>query len=214
MSMIDWFSSCLEFLSQDEFTLHMVIVWSVWKERICVYGKARLKKNWDVPLVQTWTPPPQGWLKENFDGDFDSVLGCGGVGIIIRNAQTAVIGGACFKVDHVNSLDMVEAMAGRAASEFVEEYQLMPVVFESNCLKFVKATKSQEMEDSGFGLIIKDIKQDLLVLISSFFSHVFKESNLVAHKVAKLALLSSVSFRWEGSSLLELQGLLASSCNR
>lgn len=36
------------------------------------------------------------------------------------------------------------------------------MVFESDCIKLVQATKAQEMDDSGFGVIVEDIKHDLI----------------------------------------------------
>ncbi|KAL6144316.1 hypothetical protein ACLB2K_055010 [Fragaria x ananassa] len=75
-------------------------------------------------------------------------------------------------------------------------------VLESDCPNLVKATQS-DVEDSAFGMIVEDIKQDLL------------ESNLVAHKLARLALSCSSPSHWVGAPPGELQGLLASPpCNR
>ncbi|KAL6179664.1 hypothetical protein ACLB2K_046336 [Fragaria x ananassa] len=118
------------------------------------------------------------------------------------------------RVANVTSPDLVEAYAGRLACEMARELQLFPIVLESDCLNLVKATQS-DMEDSAFGMIVEDIKQDSLSLNSSFFSHVFRESNLVAHKLARLALSCSSPSRWVGAPPGELQGLLASPpCNR
>lgn len=53
-----------------------------------------------------------------------------------------------------------------------------------------------------------DIKLDLLDLNSSFFSHIHMDSNLVAHKLAKLALHNGTPLSWKGLPPVELQGLL------
>lgn len=100
----------------------LVIVWSVWKERnvwfregkVCSISQLFYQIRTSMFLLRScrtnktglrrqfkqWTPPPQGWLKVNFDGAFDYLSGCGGLGVIIRDAQAVVIGGAYFKVDH------------------------------------------------------------------------------------------------------------------
>ncbi|KAL6134323.1 hypothetical protein ACLB2K_066555 [Fragaria x ananassa] len=159
-------------------------------------------------------PPRQGWLKANFDGAFDSSSRSGGIGIIFRDHESVVVGGYYGRVANVTSPDLVEAYAGRLACEMAKELQLFPIVLESDCLNLVKATQS-DMEDSAFGIIVEDIKQDLLSLNSSFFSHVFRESNLVAHKLARLSLSCSSPSHWVGAPPGELQGLLVSPpCNR
>ncbi|KAL6182332.1 hypothetical protein ACLB2K_043755 [Fragaria x ananassa] len=128
--------------------------------------------------------------------------------------EEVVVGGYYGRVANVTSPDLVEAYAGRLACEMDRKLQLFPIVLESDCLNLVKAIQS-DMEDSAFGMIVEDIKQDLLSLNSFFFSHVFRESNLVAHKLARLALSCSSPSRWVGTPPGELQGLLASPpCNR
>ncbi|KAL6129374.1 hypothetical protein ACLB2K_072725 [Fragaria x ananassa] len=175
MSMMEWLVLCLECVSKESFVVLLVILWAVWKER-------NLRRQF-----KPWVPLPQGWLKANFDGAFDSSSRSGGI---------------------------VEAYAGRLACEMARELQLFPIVLESDCLNLVKATQS-DMENSAFGMIVEDIKQDLLSLNSSFFSHVCRESNLVAHKLARLVLSCSSPSRWVGAPPGELQGLLASPpCNR
>ncbi|KAL6201951.1 hypothetical protein ACLB2K_025663 [Fragaria x ananassa] len=44
--------------------------------------------------------------------------------------------------------DMVEAVAGRVACELALEFQLSPIVFESDCLKLVKASKESAIDGS------------------------------------------------------------------
>ncbi|KAL6199081.1 hypothetical protein ACLB2K_028868 [Fragaria x ananassa] len=235
MSMFGWFNTCLEFLSKAEFALLLIILWSVWKERnLRVWeGKSRtgsqvfyqvrsydtlirsclLKKVGGKRQFRPWVPPPNGWLKANFDGAVDSTTKCGGIGVVFRDEQSLIVGGKYCCIAHVNSPEIVEAMAGRMACELAKELHLFLVVFESDCLKLVQATKHQEEDDSGFGVIVADIQHGLAELNSSFFSHVFRQSNLVAHKLAKLALDSANSVSWAGSPPVDLQGLLASSCS-
>ncbi|KAL6224777.1 hypothetical protein ACLB2K_003632 [Fragaria x ananassa] len=119
-------------------------------------------------------PPPQGWLNANFDGAFDSSSRSGGIGIIFRDHESVVVGGYYGRVANVTSPDLVEAYAGRLACEMARELQLFSIVLESDCLNLVKATQS-DMEDSAFGMIVEDIKQDLLSL-NSFFLVMFSGS--------------------------------------
>ena len=87
------------------------------------------------------------------------------------------------------------------------------MIFESDCLKLVNAIRSQEADDSGFGVWVEDIKSGILTLPSSYFVHVHREANVVAHKIARFGLHLGEGFRWFGAVPSALQGLLASSCN-
>ncbi|PRQ38614.1 putative ribonuclease H-like domain, reverse transcriptase zinc-binding domain-containing protein [Rosa chinensis] len=206
MSITSWLQFCLEILSQDEFALLLVLLWSIWKERNQrlwsrkfktlhqVYFQVRnfvqlLKSSTSrrsrgvVRPRRSWLPPPSGWLKANIDGAFNQDSHCGGIGVLIRDSTGSIVGGFCGKISNVLSPDIVEAMAGREACELAAEFQLAPIVFESDCLKLVEASKCDEEDGSGFGRIVEDIRFLLSSTPSAFFSHVFRESNLAAHKL-------------------------------
>ncbi|KAL6130623.1 hypothetical protein ACLB2K_069002 [Fragaria x ananassa] len=156
-------------------------------------------------FLKTWTPPPNGWLKTNLDGAFNPITRIGGVGVIVRDSNVVVVGGLCFRVSNGTSAEIVEAFAGRAASEMANEYGYS-IVFESDCLKLVKAVSDVGDDDSSFGQVVADVKQELSSLPCLFFSHVFRESNLAADKLAKLALNLDYSLRWNGPIPQELIG--------
>lgn len=73
--------------------------------------------------------------------------------MIFRDPQSLIVGGRYCHVDHVTSSELVEAMLGRIACELAREWQLFPVVFESDCLKLVQATKQRE-EKMILGLVL------------------------------------------------------------
>lgn len=78
------------------------------------------------------------------------------------------------------------------------EFKLAPILLESDCLQLVRATKEVEVDDSAFGEVVEDIRTCLAMLQCSHFVHVFRESNNLAHKVAKLAISSGFSGQWFG----------------
>ena len=107
---------------------------------------------------------------------------------------------------------MIEAEVGRVACEFARFYGLSLLVFEADCLKLVRASSSEIEDDSGFGMVMEDIRSTLLDMPSSFFSHVFREANSLAHRVAKFALLHSVQLSWYGSLPIGLSDWISSPC--
>lgn len=56
----------------------------------------------------------------------------------------------------------MEAVAGRVSSELAVEFTLSPVVMKSDCLKLVNGKKSSQCDDFGFGMVVKDIKFNLI----------------------------------------------------
>ncbi len=68
--------------------------------QVCSY-MALLQLTWKPKLVsrrflKPWTPPPNGWLKENLDGAFNPITRIGGVGVILRDSNAVVVGGSVF----------------------------------------------------------------------------------------------------------------------
>nr|XP_011468628.1 PREDICTED: uncharacterized protein LOC105352716 [Fragaria vesca subsp. vesca] len=233
--MSDWLITCSELLPIDDFQLLLVMIWAGWKERnsrlwdnkvnslnkvfyqvrsfILLLHSVTQKKMCRRRVFKPWTPPLVGWLKANIDGAFQVEMKQGGVGVLLRDLDGHVVGGICMKVDTIASPDTVEALAGRAACELVAEFNLSPVIFESDCLKLVKTCSSSVEDDSTFGQVVADIKDKFSTMPCSFFLHIFRETNSAVDKLAKLALRLGFSFRWFGSVPTELGGLVSSLCN-
>lgn len=113
----------------------------------------------------------------------------------VRDSLGCLVGGCCVRVDFVHSPLMVEALAARLACQFAMQYHMSPVLFESNCLKVVKDVQSGVYVLSGYGTLIADTQSLLSIYPGSRFVHVYHEANILAHKLAKEALLSSLDIR-------------------
>ncbi|XP_062014459.1 uncharacterized protein LOC133730987 [Rosa rugosa] len=217
-SMLDWVARCVGMLSSDNFALLMMVIWSVWKERKRVWSgmflslaqvfnqvrnyflafKATLHvKVSRVRVVIPWSLPQEGWLKANVDGAFSSVTGSGGFGVVVRNWRGQVVGGACCKVEFARSALMVEALAARAACMLAMEHRLVPIAFETDCQQLVLAVEAGEGEDaSQIGRLVDDIALGIKSLHGSTLSHICRESNGVAHKLAQVALHLNFQVVW------------------
>ena len=185
---------------------------TISKSNQLINNRLLVKKSGARRQLRPWVAPPIGWLKANIDGAFCLSSRTGGVGVIFRDSDGRIVGGVCQYVTHVTSPDMVEALAGRFACELAVEFNLSPVIFESDCQKVVTASKEVEFDGSPFGVITEDVKFLLASLQSSSFAYVIREANMVAHKVAKVALQSGLSIRWSGTMPAEYQSFLAPIC--
>ncbi|XP_004305156.1 PREDICTED: putative ribonuclease H protein At1g65750-like [Fragaria vesca subsp. vesca] len=185
ISCLDWLELCHSQIPKELFEKLLWGIWSVWKERNC-----RLWKN---------TQQHVGQIKANVDAAFDSVLHCGGLDVAFRDSMGCLVGGCCVRVDFVHNAVMVEALVARLACQVALQLQFSPVVFESDCLKVVKDAQSGVSDLSGYGTLIADIQSLLISCPGSRFVHVYREANVLAHKLAKKALCSSLDVRWYGS---------------
>ncbi|XP_024196088.1 uncharacterized protein LOC112199282 [Rosa chinensis] len=159
-----------------------------------------------------WLPPPSGWLKANCDGAFDFSSKLGGLGVVIRDAMGDIVGGVCITVNSVTSPDIVEAMACRAACSLAVQFHLSPIMFETDCQSLVSTIEAEGEKTSSLGRIIEDINFSLGILVGSSLRHVYREANMAAHNLAKLALHSSFNLSWSGLVPPDIRGFVASHC--
>ncbi|XP_062015245.1 uncharacterized protein LOC133731834 [Rosa rugosa] len=235
-SILDWLFHCMQSLSPELFDFLLYLLWAVWKERnqrvwnsktleldqlffqaasgFSLFTSLRPGRSSNTKRASTpWYPPPAGWLKANLDGAFDSSTNMGGIGVVVRDSEGLIVGGTCCRVSSVSAPIVVEALAGRAACAWAVEFKQAPIIFESDCLQLVNYLKAEEEDHSIIGRVIDDIVVHLASIPSSFFQHIYRESNLDAHKLAKLALYSNVSANWKGPVPSTMGSFVASYCN-
>lgn len=83
--------------------------------------QATMWKPTVFPTKNRWIPPPMGLHKVNFHGAFDGDGKNGGIGIIIRDNEGFVWGGAAIKIDDVPEGNINEAWAAVKALEVAWE---------------------------------------------------------------------------------------------
>nr|POE59978.1 hypothetical protein CFP56_03573 [Quercus suber] len=94
------------------------------------------------------------------------------------------------------SIEHVEALACRRATLFAKDFNLQAVIFKGDSKTIINYLKSDEDYLASFGHLIEDSRH----LASSFqavtFSHVKRNGNNVADKLAKLARQCHVPRMW------------------
>lgn len=190
-----WLVSCSKSLSKVSFAFLLFALWSVWKDRnkrvwihkftlmaslvALTRSQYHLSSSTRFPTTpprqphvrQPWKPLPLGWLKANADKAFNKALNAGGISVAIQNHCGDVVGGVCIQILHVESPEMVEALASRATCELAINFFLGPIVFEVDSLLVVQATKVIGANTYMLGRIYEDIYACLQELPdSSFFT--------------------------------------------
>ena len=119
-----------------------------------------------------------------------------GIGVVIRNSGGQVIGALSDRINLPAIVDDVEALACRKAISFALELGVEKVVLEGDSDIIIQALNSDSNCANSFGHIIEDIRALALNFASSCFSHVKRQGNTVADKLAKLAKYSHCPSYW------------------
>ena len=96
----------------------------------------------------------------------------------------------------LKTVEILEAMAARRAMIFMEELGLRRAIFEGDSETVVKALSGDCPDRSCIGHIVKDYKSLMGCFQTNSFSHVRRQSNGVAHTLARRARKSSPLSVW------------------
>ena len=204
---------------EEGLELFTVIAWLVWSRR----NKCHFKENC-MPLEkirdaadsvlkefrgsqksrpervqrqpQRWVPLEPGNYKVNYDGAYFAEEEAAGIGVVVRNELGQVMASLAEKIAMPPTVESLEALAARRAMVFMEELGLRRAKFEGDSETVVKALSKGCPDRSCIGHIIKDCMSLMGCFQTCSFSHVRRQSNGVAHALARRARLSSPLSVW------------------
>ena len=87
--------------------------------------------------------------------------------------------------------EMAEALALRRADYLAREQGCQSVIFTSDCLSLVQRVNSPTRDRSLVGSVVSDIKVGASGFASVVFKHFHRQSNVLAHVLAKSCMNSS-----------------------
>ena len=135
----------------------------------------------------SWTPPPPGWLKFNFDGATFKDRKLAGLGGVIRNDNGLIMAAFTQTIPLPTSVEMVEVLAARSALVLAKELCLNQVLLEGDSEIIIKALSNGGRESSSYGHILLDIKLLTPAFRGVSFCHSRRQANKVAHRLARSA---------------------------
>ena len=147
-------------------------------------------------IVLKWVPPPQGWFKVNVDGAIFKKTNKAGIGVVVRDSQGWVLAALTEKVDGIQDVEVIEALAIRRAIRFAIETSFNCVIIESDSLWVVKAIQDTAESTYHIGNIIDDVKLLSMTMKSCEFHHTKREANQVAHTLACNAIHVDTEMAW------------------
>ncbi|CAM0949281.1 unnamed protein product [Alopecurus aequalis] len=150
------------------------------------WKKPRLSNVNFVEQVKSWSKPPPGWCKLNFDAGFIESTNTGSWGAILRNEHGQVLLSAWGRLDHCPNAEVAEAVAGTKSIKAILHVCSKPVIVENDCVAVIKALQSRTPNKATIADLVKDMQLSLNFVPDFKFSKVNRVNNSVAHELANL----------------------------
>ena len=194
----------------DKFSM---ITWAIWQRR----NKLRLKEG-NTPIHRVyklalslltefqqkkpshtgqrfsrsthWTPPPPNSIKVNFDGVVFGDSNEAGVGVVVRNDRGVVRATLSEKILMPSLVEVLEMLAIRRATIFANKLGFKDVCFEGDVEGVMRSIREEDSSNAFMGHLVKDFKSIAGLFQTYFISHVRRQSNNVAHALAREVRMS------------------------
>ncbi|KAK9936175.1 hypothetical protein M0R45_013032 [Rubus argutus] len=211
----EWTFNVFTSLLIPQSELFLMCLWAIWSQRNNIIWNGdsfnpKFMATWTAKILEDyqavhplipknkkrthahWDPPPIGRLKINLDGAYRAVTASGGIGVVVRNDVGQCLATLQRSLLFLSSAFHAEAEACRAALLIANAQGWDELLVETDCSILVAALTRPGEDYSDIGWIIGDCKD----LINSFKSisirHVYREANVVAHRLAHNASFSFV----------------------
>ncbi|XP_057445027.1 uncharacterized protein LOC130737292 [Lotus japonicus] len=209
--------------AEEDFAIFSLTLWAIWKGRnrvifqheapnteatirqlsLLIHNlsntkpviiKERMSSDRSTFNDRPWRPPLPRMLKLNVDASWKASSPLCSIGIAVRDEAGLLVAGSASKAFSHSAL-MAEALAFREAIILAHNMGWSEIEVESDCLPLVEACR----DGKGQGEI-HSIVADILNLRRHFqwcgFSWIPRNSNKVAHEIAKLNYLNDLGPYW------------------
>ncbi|KAF5454970.1 hypothetical protein F2P56_024595 [Juglans regia] len=147
-------------------------------------------------MIQKWRPPGKNCFKANWDVAFDIKQRKMGIEIIIRDDKGEVMAAYCGSKGNVEQPSTAKCFALRKAIELYSDLSLNKVILEGDAQIIVKAVNEPNEDLSFYGSIIEDLKLFLITCSNWTMQYTNRNTNVVAHNLAKADIQSNVEKIW------------------
>ena len=143
-----------------------------------------------------WRMPEEGWIKVSVDGAFLEQTGKAGIGVAIRDQSGSVLVSAWKVITGAGSAEEVEAQACREGLGLAAEWTPLPTILESDCSTVVNYLSKPTSQRTSYAFVIQEALEAARKLPRVVFHHIGRESNVIAHELAQLAVRLNHSAVW------------------
>ncbi len=143
-----------------------------------------------------WQPPPNGIIKVNWDASLNMKDRYVGIGIVARDHSGNFMGARAITKKVIGSPTLAETMATLEAVLFCKECGFFEVILEGDAKQVVNDVNAGKTDLSAAGLFVDDILSELKGLRYVKVAHIGRNSNNVAHVLAKEASAKFLDMAW------------------
>ena len=111
--------------------------------------------------------------------------------MVIRDSEGMVLGSLSKQISQAYNPLEIEAMAVETALQFTSDLGFQHDILETDLLVLVKALREDREFLSIVGLVLDEIRNKVNFFNELHYSHVKREGNIVAHKLACHAICVS-----------------------
>ena len=158
--------------------------------------KFPMKVDKSLAIATKWSPPLGKEYKTDYDGAVFEDSSEARIGVVVRNATDEVLAALSEKFPYPGSVEVVEILAARRVVRFIVELGMSQSIFEGDSEIVYKTLKSVDVGHSSIGQYVKDIMSISGSFRTFSFSHTRRQSNCVAHALAKRARFSFPLLVW------------------
>ena len=114
-------------------------------------------------------------------------LAAAGLGVVARDSEGRVIAALSKRIFLLPTIEALEALACRKAVAFTTDLDIQDAMFEGNSETIFKHLSFDQPSMAAFGHLVDEARKLAVILRSYQFSHVKRNGNIMAYKLAKLA---------------------------
>jgi len=137
-----------------------------------------------------------GYLMINVDGSFAEITGDGSTGVVIRDNSGGFIAASYSYISHVLDATMAEAFALRDGLLLAQQIGSNRVQIQADCIEVVDTMLDGGFSATASAAIYEDCNQLWKDFAAISITHCNRESNSVAHELARQAMLEKSSCVW------------------
>lgn len=144
----------------------------------------------------------------NFDGTWNEAEKIGGAGVVIRDDTGKFVACFCKNSRDVFSPIQAETLALRDHVVWAATRGFHKIFVEGDSLQIVGALTNASPNLSTIGHIMDDVKHWLPTITKEVCTHIYREVNTVAHRLARFSLSIADQCDWFDSPPLLIADLL------
>lgn len=139
---------------------------------------------------QKWEKLGVGWMKCNFDGAWDELGEVRGICVVIQDKNESFVAATTINFIGVSSTVLAESLAASASVLFARNLGMVQLEVQGDAMLVVNALQSDTatLAHGSFGNVLNDARQVLKSFQSWKVTFGRRETNKIAHRLARLGL--------------------------